>query len=432
MSKNNIVALSTIGTIVTIVVATIVFRLLGSESKLLADDAGKVAIALGRFAGLMLALLIFAQLLLASRMPALDTFPRASAFGLHRTLGFAVLWVLVAHVGLLVYGYAAQSSNSLFGQFTSFIWNWENVGYALVGALVIIAIGVISMRAVRSLFRYEIWYALHLFLYGATLFAFMHQITSGDMARGGARVFWIVLTALVFGVFFRYRVVRPLWYFVRHDFRVARVVAESPSVTSVYITGKNIETFRFKAGQYAHFTFLQKGLSTHHPFSFSQAYNGKELRISVKKLGDFTADLESLREGTRVIIDGPMGHFTQEVAETGKYCLIAGGIGITPIVALAQTLASPQDAIAFVLTRSRADAALIADLAVTGVQLRSYFAEDTPGQSVTAQEIVRACPDLRSRDIYLCGPPGMVTVFTAVFVEAGIPTAHIHYELFAY
>ncbi len=412
--------------------ATTVFWLAGSESMLLSGSGASIGVALGRLSGLILMLLVFAQLLLASRMPVLDTFPQFTPLRLHRIFGFTILWVLLAHVGFLLYGYAAQSGVNLVAQFVTFITTWDNVAYALVGAIVLLAAGIISMRIIRSRMRYEIWYAFHLFLYGSISFAFLHQISSGDMANGMARVFWIALTVLVFGIFFAYRLARPLWNLVRHDFRVARVVAESDTVCSVYITGRNIESFRFKAGQHAHFTFLQRGLSSHHPFSFSQAWNGKEIRISVKKLGDFTNDIATLRPGTRVIIDGPMGHFTADVAETGKYCLIAGGIGITPVIALAQSIQHPTDAVVLVSNRTKVDAPLLGELASTRVRAYPYFSDELPPRKIDAAEIIRVCPDIFSRDTFLCGPPGMVAALTQGLITAGVPAAQVHSEGFAY
>ncbi len=432
MSRNDYVALITIGALIAVVVATIVFWLAGSESMLVSGLGASIAIAFGRLAGLALMLLVFCQVLLASRMPLLDAFPSFSAPRMHRLCGFSILGMIVIHVCLLVGGYAARDHRGVFEQCSVFITTWDNVVYALVGAVVILAIGIMSIRAVRTLFRYELWYAFHLFLYGAIAFSFMHQISSGDMADSLARTYWTTLALLVGCVFLWYRVFRPLWYVVWHDFRIARVVRESDTVVSIYITGRHMRSFRFKAGQYAHFMFLQRGLCSHHPFSFSQPYNGIDLRVSIKKLGDFTNTIENLVPGTRVIIDGPMGHFTCNLAETGRFCFVAGGIGITPIVAMIRDLARPADAVAFVANKMRSDTPLIHELMHAGVQVHTYVSDVTPAQKIDASEIIKTCPDVFDRDVFLCGPPGMVIGITNELVAAGVPTRHIHSEGFSY
>ena len=89
MSRNDYVALITIGALIAVVVATIVFWLAGSESMLVSGLGASIAIAFGRLAGLALMLLVFCQVLLASRMPLLDAFPSFFA------------WKYVAHDVLL-------------------------------------------------------------------------------------------------------------------------------------------------------------------------------------------------------------------------------------------------------------------------------------------------------------------------------------------
>jgi hypothetical protein len=98
-------------------------------------------------------------------------------------------------------------------------------------------------------------------------------------------------------------------------------------VYSVYITGKNLEKFKFNPGQYLHVSFLTKGLWAPHPFSISQAHNGRTIRISVKNSGDHTSRINTLKAGTKVFLEGPFGRFTPAVAKTNKYLFIAGGIG---------------------------------------------------------------------------------------------------------
>jgi NAD(P)H-flavin reductase len=126
--------------------------------------------------------------------------------------------------------------------------------------------------------------------------------------------------------------------FFKHQFYIDKVVQETPDVYSVYIKGKNIEQFTYEAGQFANYTFLQKGMYFTHPFSFSTAPNAEYIRISVRGVGDFTRRIPELRPGTKVVIDGPLGIFTERSSARDKYLFIAGGIGITPLRSLAEDL----------------------------------------------------------------------------------------------
>ncbi len=108
-------------------------------------------------------------------------------------------------------------------------------------------------------------------------------------------------------------------------------------MTSVYLTGRRIDRFMFRPGQYANVMFLSKGYWSPHPFSFSAAPNGQFLRLSIKAIGDFTARIRELRPGTIALLEGPLGAFTA-AAPRDKYLMVAGGIGITPIRALIESL----------------------------------------------------------------------------------------------
>lgn len=415
-----------------IISATLIFWLAGSGAKLVSGELADVIIAYGRLAGLILMLCILAQVLLASRMPLLDWFDGVTPLVAHRWLGFSIIGVIAAHVGLLVTGYAVREEVSIAEQFFTFVTQWEDILTASIAVFVILGIGIISIRRIRKLMTYEKWYAFHLFLYGAILLAFGHQLQTGDMAGEIARTFWIALLAAVFILFFLFRFVRPAWFFVRHRFYVTRVVPESASTTSIYIGGLGMSAFRFQAGQHAHVTFVQRGMSSHHPFSFSLPYNGSEVRFTVKKLGDFTGNIAAIMPGTPVIIDGPMGHLTLNMAKTGKYCFIAGGVGITPIASLIHALSDPHDAIALVSNRVSTDAPLLEEIAATGVQLHRYFSDEEPKKTIDICEIMRVCPDVRERDIFMCGPPGMMESLTRVLIAIGVPKEHIHVEGFGY
>lgn len=93
---------------------------------------------------------------------------------------------------------------------------------------------------------------------------------------------------------------------------------------------------KHKAGQFAFFKFEQNGLEEIHPFTISNIENEKgEIRLSIKNLGDWTQKLiTELKEDTKVKIDGPYGKFTSKKEKDNLEIWIAGGIGITPFLAM--------------------------------------------------------------------------------------------------
>ncbi len=407
------------------IVATTCAFWFASSGPLLAQGASHILIALGRLAGLALMLTVLTQLVLSSRAPFLDWSDRLSAPRVHRFLGFSTGALLLTHLSLLAAGYGGAA---WFSQLIGFL-SWEDVALAYLAGIIILAIGALSVRAIRSRLRYEWWYRAHLSLYLAIYVAIGHQLQTGDMADGLARAFWITLMIAAGATLLAYRVARPLIAFARHRFRVERIVRESPSSVSIYIGGRDLDAFRFAAGQFAYLTFLAMGFSAHHPFSFSAVPGSGSLRFTIKSLGDFTQDAERIPLGTPVIIDGPLGHLTSAVAAAPARCLIAGGIGITAIAALASE--APERSVVLVANRSRSDAPLVDELRERGITLHEYYSDATPRQRIDAHEVLRVCPDAHARDIYLCGPDRMMDELGAGLRALGIARSRIHTERFA-
>ena len=64
--------------------------------------------------------------------------------------------------------------------------------------------------------------------------------------------------------------------------------------------------------------------------------------MSIRNLGDFTSGIHQVPVGQRVYLDGPYGAFTIG-HPADMHVLIAGGIGITPMISMIRTLADQGD-----------------------------------------------------------------------------------------
>jgi ferredoxin-NADP reductase len=95
----------------------------------------------------------------------------------------------------------------------------------------------------------------------------------------------------------------------------------------------------FQAGQFVYATFHQSEIPREpHPFTIASAPGGDHLRIVVKRFGDFTSSMMSLRPGCAVWLEGPFGRFCLEGDPVNAQTWIAGGIGITPFLSWARSL----------------------------------------------------------------------------------------------
>lgn len=411
----------------------------GSSPLLEHGAASSVLIAFGRLMGLALQLAILVQLILISRLPLIE-----KPFGFdklnraHRVLGYVLLGSLVLHPFLLTYGYALGSGIPLLEQQLQFLKEWPYVLLAVIGIDLFLLAGILSLPWIRRKLKYGAWHGTHLLMYVAVGLAFRHQFNSEDLSSGWAYRYWYALNFTVFGTLIAFRFLRPFILYARHRFAVERVVPETADVTSVHIGGRAMDRFGFEPGQYVHVSFLKKGLREPHPFSLSKAPDGKTLRLSIKNSGDFTSRIRALATpGTKLLLEGPFGRFTERAAATEKFLLIAGGIGITPIRSMLQRLAERgADAVLLYANRSPKDVVFGEELDAMGVRRHDVFSQDAPDGAergfVDEEKVRRLVPDFAERDIYVCGPPIMMDKLVAMFRALGVPKDRIHFEKFAY
>lgn len=412
----------------------------GSSILLTAGTQAGLLIALGRLAGLLGEFFILNQLVLIGRVVWVEQlFGHDRLNQVHRWVGYGILIFFLSHPLLLTMGYAQLSETTLGAQFINFLQNWEDVFKALIGLILFFVLTGVSIAIVKKRLRYETWYFSHLAMYAAIGLAFGHQTNSGDMSSGGALYYWLALNFIVFGLLLAFRWLRPFYLFYRHRFYVEKIVAEKSGVHSVYIGGRNLPGFRFRAGQFANLTFLQKGMWFTHPFSFSMAPNGKFLRFSVKASGDFTNKIHKILPGTKLIIDGPLGLFTADQSGRDKFLLIAGGIGITPIRALAESLQqNSKDSVLLYGCKNPDDVVFGDELQTMAPKHHYIFSQngiaDDPLSSgrIEKNKIINLVPDFKEREIYMCGPIPMMKQLVLEFKALGLPKKQIHFEKFNY
>ncbi len=148
----------------------------------------------------------------------------------------------------------------------------------------------------------------------------------------------------------------------RHRLVVSHVRAESPTVTSVVVTGRDLDRLPVRAGQFFQWRFLDgEGSSRANPYSLSAAPDGRSLRITAQAVGDASSRLATLRPGTPVLVEGPYGRLHSGVRTRDRSVLIGAGIGITPLRALLEELPAGPDATVVIYRVGRQADIVLAD-----------------------------------------------------------------------
>jgi predicted ferric reductase len=397
-------------------------------------------LTIGKFFGLHAALIMMLQLTLIARLPWLDRrigMDRLTSW--HRWVGFGLLWTVITHATFIVLGYARLGGLPVPATFLDL----AGVPASLLGmcaAAVLIAVATVSVRYARRRLPYELWHGLHLLVYLALALALVHQFLEGTTftAYALSTVYWWTLWALVIAALVTGRVVVPVWRNARHRFRVAEVVPESDQVTSVYVTGRHLESLPARAGQFFIWRFPgHNGWWQANPFSLSAAPNDRCLRLTAKAVGATSAGLRDLPVGTRVLAEGPYGAFTHLQRTRDATLLIAGGVGVTPVRALLEESAG--SVVVLYRVHTVAGAVLLNELQelahARGAQLHVLTgrtgAGPPPNRPFEPDNLLALVPDIADRDVFVCGPPPMTAAVLRSLRALKVPRTQVHAEKFS-
>lgn len=352
----------------------------------------------------------------------------------HRRLGKTAYMLLVGHAVLMTSSYASISLAS-----AQSLWVPTLGSAATYGVLTLVSLSVAVGLTLFGRLRHDV------FVYVQRSFGFIFVI-AGLHAYGmpSARAEAPLLTGYLGALWavgllaFTYRSLLGRILVPRLDYDVIVVNLLDASVIEITLRPRGAG-LRFMPGQFVFVSFNDARLGRgweFHPFSITSEPADGQLRLVVKALGDYTTTLRVLQPGTRARVDGPYGALSYTSVRNPRQIWIAGGIGVTPFLSMARSLAAANYEIDFYYCTERSAEAYfeaeLFDISEHNRRLRVIpIRRDTLG-FVTAADVAGASRDVPSKDILICGPPLMIRGLRAQFRKLGVPARQLHSEEFSF
>ncbi len=240
----------------------------------------------------------------------------------------------------------------------------------------------------------------------------------------------------------------------RRTLRVAEVVQETPSTRTFVLAAPDggAPSLDYRAGQHLTLVVDADGATHRRCYSFSSSpLAGGLPAITVKRVPEGVVSRllhERIRAGDTLTVLEPTGDFTLATDATlsRHVVMVAGGVGITPLASLAETVlrAEPASRVTLLTGNRREDeiifrARLDALAAQFGPRLAVRHALDDAPDAWTGlrgvldgPQVLRAIDDEPADAWFVCGPEPMMQGVCESLAAAGVPRERIRTERFAY
>lgn len=231
--------------------------------------------------------------------------------------------------------------------------------------------------------------------------------------------------------------------------RIERLDRVADDVMAVFLRLPAVEEFNYRPGQYLD-VMLAEG--RRRSFSIASAPgDGRLLELHVRRASSsgFTGQLfDSMRAGTLLRIEGPLGQFWLRTDSPRRPLMVGGGTGYAPLRAMLRQL---------IATGDRRPVTLYwGARALTDLYERAWLEQlerERPGFSyrpvlsgpstdgeqpwsgrrgLVHQAVLADHPDLSGFDVYASGPPAMIEAIRSEFPRSGLPREQLFFDSFDY
>lgn len=359
------------------------------------------------------------------------------AIKFHRKLGMAAIIILVIHLLLLIPPWKA--SGKLVGDL--FI-PWYSPTARTPDILVFYGFIALAILAYNQRLPYAKWLWLHQLNGALFVFFFLHIIfVPGSITDFEPLSTWIVMLGVAGSLCWLYRVLFFRRFGPRYGYQVEQVQDTSHDSYDLVLTPTE-RRMNYDPGTFAFIMTPDHPTlpAELHPFTISSTPVNRELRFSIRAVGDYTRALRQIEPGAAIDVYGPFGGFSPNAfMKHRRLVLIGAGIGITPFLSMLAYEMTNNDfrrIWLYYIVREPKDAGYDEEIRSRYQEADSYidyllWITKEKGR-LTAKQIDEAVGDFDDYAVMLCGTSAFNHHLTRQFLDLGLPRERIISEDFAF
>ncbi len=401
----------------------------------------KTLLRAGKMVGLAAAFLLSLQLALAGRLKWLDRiYSLPALYTAHRYIAYTIVLLVVLHPVLIFI-----PDKLLMIPFETRYWpEWVGAGLLVV---ILLQFGVSRWRT-KFFRKYQKWLWVHriLGISAMTLLVVHVLYVSETFEIDGLPRYAVMVTAAILIL---------LWVWVRlketlirrKDYRISMVAPAGENAHTIELKSDSGRPFVYLPGQFAFLSFDSIPISKEpHPFTIaSSPLRPDTIQFTIRGSGDWTRQTGNLKVGDRAYLQGPFGHFSNLMipSHTRSIIMIAGGIGITPMLSMLRHMVDTSDQRSTTLiwsnqTRNHLFAEheldRMAEHLTDFTWIPTFTREKSEERQFGRLNLKTLEKLLESHDrqacIFLCGPAAMIRQVSHDLTLLGFQKRSIHFEMF--
>jgi predicted ferric reductase len=376
--------------------------------------------------------------------PAQKVFDMDRLYKIHHVLSLLAVVFVTVHYLLLVLNFSEGISFNQWALNLLNVFSAETPLRAKMGVaslLAYILIGITSALRKQLRLDYDFWRVLHdiftviIVAAGLTHILLVNNYSSAPAMQA---LLWVQTSLWILAALY-IRVFKPIQQ-LHQPYEIVEVRYEAQGVYSLALSPRGFPIPDFHPGQVAWLTVRESPFSLRrYPFSIASSNkNAERVEFAIKELGDFTATIKDLKKGETAYVDGPFGSYNITDPEVEGMVLIAGGIGIAPIMSILRSMKDDNDtrpAYLFYGMQTPQDYAFRPELEQLAAQNPNFHLVpvfERPDQGwqgatgfITEKLMTEVLPEnYRDLHYFVCGPHPMINAMELCFGNLGIEKSH--------